>query len=89
MSVFEIKALKSRPQPRPLQIHRSAPRSKTTLTRDFGPVEVKGLEPSPSALRMYDSRSLTRAFPRTFLVAAFRSPQVPSRSLAFHLGKDT
>jgi hypothetical protein len=32
---------------------------------------------------------LTRPFPRTFLVAAFRSPQVPSRSLSFPLDKDT
>lgn len=32
---------------------------------------------------------LTRSFPRTFLVAAFRSPEVPSRSRSFALDKVT
>ena len=62
---------------------------KPPLTRDFGPVEVKGFEPSSSALRMSGSRCFDQGFPRTFLVAAFRSPQLPSRSLSFPLGKDT
>jgi hypothetical protein len=30
---------------------------------------------------------LTRSFPATFLVAAFRSPQVPSTSLSFPYGR--
>ena len=32
---------------------------------------------------------LTRSFPRTFLVAAFRPPQVPSSSISFPLDKVT
>ena len=32
---------------------------------------------------------MTRFFPRAFLVAALRSPQVPSRSLSFPLDKVT
>ena len=52
-------------------------------------VEVMGFEPTASTLRMWSSRPLTRLFSRAFLVAAFRSPQVPSRSLSFSLNKDT
>jgi hypothetical protein len=33
-------------------------------------------------------RGLTRPFPRPFLVAASRSPQVPSRSFSFPPDKD-
>jgi len=62
---------------------------KPPLNWAFGPVEVKGLEPSASALRTYSSQRFDRPFPRSFLVAAFRSPQVTSRSLPFPLDKNT
>ena len=66
----------------------------TTAGIHFGPlnwpfVEVSGLEPRPLHCECLVLGVLTRAFPRTSLVAAFRSPQVPSRTLSFPLDKDT
>jgi hypothetical protein len=58
------------------------PGRKPRLNCTFG-VEVKGLH-CESVVRGV----LTRDFPMTFLVAALRSPQVPSRSLGFPHDKD-
>ena len=53
-------------------------------------MEVKGVEPSPSALRMSGSRRYDQVLSEKLsLVTAFRSPQLPSRSLPFPLDKDT
>jgi hypothetical protein len=52
-------------------------------------VEVKGLEPSASALRKCGSQRFDQALRRTFLVEALLSPQAPSRSLPFALDKVT
>ena len=46
-------------------------------------MEVKGLEPSASTLRKCGSRRFDQALSYDSLVAALRSPQLPSRSLPF------